>query len=228
MAIAYSNSAYAGFNGAAVSTVNYTVDVGSGTDRFLIVAPLCVPNSGTADILTSITYNGTNLTKAISEEPQTSGQWIGIWYLKNPSSGSNTLTLNASANWGTGGGLYTHWACYTGVTGTPIIDVGTAKDELDNSITLDLTTTGDNAWLYSTTRSIDTGDQIAGAGTTERTDTANSTGDSNGAKTPTGSYSMGWTTSGSKLCGIVIAFAPEASGGATPYQRHSNLTLMGV
>lgn len=213
MAIAYASSAYDGLNTSAVSTANWTIDVGSGTDRFLIVAPCCIPHSGQADIVTSMTYNGVALTKAISEEPQTSGQWLGIWYLKNPSAGSNTLTINASANWGTGGGIYVHHAVYTGVTGTPIIDVGSPVDNLTNSITLSVTTTGDNAWLFSTARSIDTGDQVAGTGTTERTDTANSIGDSNGAKTPTGSYSMGWTTSGTKLCGIVMAFAPEASGG---------------
>lgn len=214
MAIAYASSAYDGVVTTTASTANFTIDVGSGTDRFLIVAPCAVPNSGRNDILTSMTYNGVALTKQISEEPQTSGQWIGIWTLANPTAGSNTLTINSSENWGPGGGVYIHHAVYTGVSGTPTIDVGSPVDNSSNSVTLNVTTTGDNAWLFSTTRSVDTGDQIAGTGTVERTDTANSTGDSNGAKTPTGSYSMGWTTSGTKLCGIVIAFAPGGGGGS--------------
>lgn len=80
--------------GNTVTTFNMTLDVGTGADRLLTVELL---QRGAALVaVSSMTYNGVALTRAAygqNDVPATKLR-ADIWYLANPSSGSNTLTVN--------------------------------------------------------------------------------------------------------------------------------------
>lgn len=200
---------------SAGTSKSATVNVGSNTDRILWVS--LMDGDNTTDITTSLTYNGVAMTKLAGRRLNTSTQYISLWYLKNPTSGSNTLQWTGSSN---ATFVYAVSAVYIGFPSASGI-VGTATDNADDASapqTLTLTTEADYSWLISTVRSTDTGDHSAGTGTTERQQLANSLGDSNGAKATAGSYSMTWDTipTANKIGGVMGHFyVPSSSPNVT-------------
>jgi hypothetical protein len=92
MTIAFVNSTRQ--TGSLVSSFNMTVDVGTGSDRLLVV---CLMQRGAAMYDATLTYNSVSLTRA------SVGQYgavlrAEVWYLANPSSGSNTLAVSYGGN----------------------------------------------------------------------------------------------------------------------------------
>lgn len=207
MAIAY-NTSGTGTYASPGTSGSFAANVGSGTDRILWNSN--VTDAGATDVTTSITYNGVSLTKLVGRRLNTSSQHVALWYLINPTSGSNTFAWTGSASCYS----YSAWSVYTGVP-SGVGGVGSNTDSQDvasGTLTLTLTTQYDNAWLISGSRSTDTGDQNAGTGTTRRQQLASAIGDSNGAKTPTGSYSMAWSANPSgKIGGVMGHFYPSAA-----------------
>lgn len=76
---------------------NYTV--GSGTDRMLVVFFALGCSSGSLGSPTSVTYGGSSMTLARTESNSPSNV-LYCYYLKNPSSGSNSLVITISASSG--------------------------------------------------------------------------------------------------------------------------------
>lgn len=222
MAIAYS-TAGSGQLGNNNQSANLAADVGSGTDRILWVT-LVVSDGGATDNTTALTYNGTALTKLVGRELTTTDQFISLWYLVNPTSGSNNITWTASVN----SYSYAAWSVYTGAPVATTV-IGTNTDSADDAsapMTLTLTTQGDNAWLVSGVRSTDYGDHAASTGTTERAQFAGSIGDSNGAQSPAGAYSMSWDSipTAGKIGGVMGHFyVSTASGPANLKSYNTNL-----
>src|SRR4030042_4820533 len=79
--------------GSTVASFTMTVDVGSGSNRLLVVCLLT--RSSVLQTVTAMTYNGVALSQAVYvDETSTSLDLRAeIWYLANPTSGSNTLSV---------------------------------------------------------------------------------------------------------------------------------------
>jgi hypothetical protein len=207
MAIAYDTVTHSGFSSASSFSFSHTT---SGSDRLLIVHVY----DGN-DRVTNVTYNGVGLTlvEDLLMTGAAAGQYIQLWYLLNPASGTNNVTITGSASMS----LYASAVSYTGVEQTGQPDASTKQAASPNtSLTTTVTTTDDNCWLMGyayrgTTIS-------AGAGTTLRGGSVAGileVIDSNGAKTPAGSHSL-ITTSSSTFAGHVMASFSPATGGPTP------------
>jgi len=151
----------------------------TGSDRFLVVH-VATYKSGSGDIVTGVTYNGVSMTLLNQETAQTEVETY-MFYLANPASGSNTVSIKHPSNnyiWGIAGS-------YTGVDQTtPIDSSASGTTSGSTSITSTTTVVASNCWLiggFENTNNMTT----AGAGTTRRLLTSHSLpwtsyGDSNG------------------------------------------------
>lgn len=219
MAIAYDNFGEKHTVSGTTHTLSFTV--GGGSDRFLVVAVLT--NNASQDIVSGVTYNGTSMTSVA--EYQTTNQNIRIYHyvLHNPDSGTHDVVVTTTTS------EYCDYyvTSYTGVNQASSVDATDTQTGTGDE-TISITTTADNCWLNSIARNSDYGPMTASTGVTRRSSAGPaSAGDSNGPKTPAGSQSLTWTAPSGDSFIQTIAIAP-AGVGSTPYQRRSNLALMGV
>lgn len=105
-----------GFDDSSSGTRNVSIDVGSGSNRVLL-AFLSNYEGGWSQ-LTSISYNGSALTL---EKTQGSGDGIRLYYILNPDSGTNNLSIVRNSSFE--GGLF--WVVYENVHQTNLFDVTT-------------------------------------------------------------------------------------------------------
>lgn len=205
MAIAFDAQSASGFSGGTTLTWSHTC---SGSDRILIVGVYDGLNN-----VTGVTYNGTSLTACgnLAMSGGASGQNIRLFYLINPSTGANNCVVSASAS----GSLYGTGMSYTGAkqTGQPDSQ-NTGGSASTTSLTVNTTTVADNSWLvgfgYGQTAS-------AGTGTTFRGQPVSAVlfgMDSNGAKSPAGSYGLNFTQS-ANFAGMCVASISPAASSAT-------------
>lgn len=94
MAISRYNEAYFASTGST-NPRSFSFDVGSGSDRVLLVFGLYYNGTGT-DILSGVTYNGTAMTKVNAVDNVTNAYYTSMWILVNPDSGSNTVSASFS------------------------------------------------------------------------------------------------------------------------------------
>ncbi len=214
MAIAYDTNGAGGSMGPASSaTWNHTI---TGSNVGLVVWVYIGGASGDGDKCTGVTYNGTAMTQSV-KYIIAGGRCFYCYTLANPGTGSANVVASFSES------LYGDCTSlsYTGVDQTNFVD-GTDTDGGGATATLSITTTADNAWLSSGGVNTVYGSVNAGTGTTSRdTQGGLNVGDSNGAKTPAGAYTMEWTQAGtaSYTCGISIK--PASGGGSTFIPRTS-------
>ena len=108
---------------------------------------------------------------------------------------------------------------YDDVNQTTPLAVATNNITTSTPGTLTLTTTVDNSWLIGTIRCNASNPTGAGANTAEVTKSSTELGyvlyDSNGAKTPTGSYTITSTFSGSQLYSFTGAQLSVASASSS-------------
>lgn len=210
MAIAFDNSANLGNTAGTALTAAYTC---SGSNRLLVVQVDENQTAGGVKV-SGVTYAGVAMTEFTGSPMQTGasgGRYWHMYYLVNPASGSNNVVVSVSA---TDGDLVNAKAMsYSGVkqTGQPdASNTGTVSSVLTQSLAV--TTIADNCWLMGGFRN--NGDNVVGqAGTTIRQNNGNGgigLIDSNGAKTPAGSHSLGinWDTESSNGSMLVASFAP--------------------
>lgn len=94
MAIAFANSATG--TGDFVSSITFAIDVGTGSDRVLLVLAT-TDRSGTTTI-DSCTYNGTSMTAHTAGTSSPDGIDYRAFYLANPTSGSNNVVVTYSGS----------------------------------------------------------------------------------------------------------------------------------
>lgn len=200
MAIALDASSSAVGTGST-TTLSHTT---SGTNRLLFVS---VYEATNAVNCTGVTYNGVAMTK-ITQLILTD-RAASFWYLVAPATGANTVAI-------TGVGAYTivlMAESFTGAKQTGVPDSSnTGSTASATTFSVSTTTVADNCWLVGHLFNSTTNGMTAGTGTTFRQQPAGGSlaiGDSNGAKTPAGSYSLALNADVSANCGIIIAsFAP--------------------
>jgi hypothetical protein len=211
-AIAFVGAADLGDNGGSGAlSVNYTV--GSGSDRLLVVTIAGGAVGTDADDITSVTYNSVSMTLA-DKSSVAGGRYVYQYYLLNPASGSNTVSIIASSNHYLLAGV----SEYTGVGGLD-------NHATSNTNTLSLTTIADNCWIVTSVPQYSSG---AGAGwTLEAHDGTFSSWYifDEGPIHPAASTTFGpYTTLGPPASVVVASYSP--AGAALP--SSSNRALLGV
>lgn len=176
----------------------------SGTDRALLVHYI---SDASGDVVTGITYNGVAMTFVGRVQSPTS-RWTGLFYLANPSSGSNNIVVSASAS----AYIEANAASYTGVaqTGNPEASA-TNTGASATSVTGTVTTLTDAAWLVMGGHAA-AGSHAAGTGTTRRRlGTVGAVFDSNGGLTPAGSHSLQQTHASTNASVYIVSLKPSGS-----------------
>jgi hypothetical protein len=202
MAIAFDAQSNSAYKGAGTSSVTWSHTC-TGSDRLLVVGAYC-GNSGA----TSVTYNGASMTEinSLAMSGPASGQYIRLYYLVNPASGTNNCVMSS----GTSTDNYGAATSYTGVKQTGQPDANNTNGTTSSSaFTTSLTTTADNCWLVGFSYM---GLQVvAGTNTTLRSTPVyvEYMMDNNAAQTPAGSHSLQTTAASATFAGHVIAsFSP--------------------
>lgn len=199
MAIAFDTAVDGGTTGSFPATWSHTC---SGSNRMLFVFVSYI-NTGT---ISGITYNGVALTKIGSQNVGGASGATDLWYLVNPSSGSNTVSVSGSGS-GTNGFAS---SSYTGVVQASPIDSSITKTQTIATFNITTTTIANNCWTIS---AITAGNNLsAGTGTVIRTIAggvaASVIVDSNSAITPAGSTSLQVTSSSTPHGAVMASFAP--------------------
>lgn len=185
-------------------SMNYTC---TGSNLVLVNAVYDTDHNN-SDVVTANTYNSVSLTKKQqAARGGDSGQTMTSWYLANPSTGSNSMaiTLSSAITAGVLIGL-----SYTGAT---IPDASAAVSQTSGTpFTFSVTTVTDNSWIMAWIAGTTGATMSAGTGTTFRAGATNTcqSMDSNGAKTPTGSYSL-QVTGDNNYFGIIMTIPPYSA-----------------
>ncbi len=196
----------------------------NGSNRLLVVAVEVAGNSG-SNLVSGVTYNSVALTKRSEQSSSSNGTNLSFWYLINPATGSNTVSVTTFSAEVV---LVGSSASYNGVkqTGFPDNFGDSTVTIPTTSVSNAITSAVDNCWHIGV--GITSGVPSAGASTTKRV--GNSIGnnviiDNNGAITPAGSNTIILTSSvgngDQQICGITIApFTSNAT--------NSPIMMMGV
>jgi hypothetical protein len=122
----------------SASSISATMTMGTGTNRLAVVYAV----GGTADTLTSCTYNGSAMT--VADKVRTpSDLYVYALYLIAPATGANTLTCTWSANTA----MAVQFQGYKGVhQTTPINAFANSTSSNTSAYTAQATTTQANTW----------------------------------------------------------------------------------
>lgn len=130
--------------------------------------------------------------------------WSSLWYKTAPASGAVNLKVNyASATI-----PVVVWSLYSGVKQSAP-DTSNSGTNTTTPVTVSTTTISDNAWLVGGTTN-NNGAVTGGTDTTVRYGSVRGIGDSNGAKSPTGSYSLSFVRAGATgMSAGIVSIAPS-------------------
>jgi len=202
---------------AGATSLTTAANVGTGSDRFLV----CAVTNGevnTGDLVTGVTYNGVSMIRAgVAYQNVGNTRPAYLYYLKNPTSGSNNIVISCSASTP----IQLIWSSFDGVNdieGTPFASRLTSTTQ-----TLTVTTSVNDCILVSS--GILARGQTAGTNTTIiQALTGNTYSFRNTNPVAAGANSLVTTQSDStQSAWVAIAMSP-AGGGATP----KRLMMMGV
>lgn len=201
-----SESAYNGGSG----DLTFAIDVGAGADRILVVG---VMRFATNDV-TGVTFNGDAFTQIGSAQQNDVGSnWVSMWYLVNPDSGSHNVVVSATSSTHLMGGAI----ALTGAaqTGQPDSFASGSSSNCDaaGEVTQATDVLAANSWLVMLAGTANLESTTAGTGATEREDISGQLwmGDSNGG-VAAGSRSLAVNYSGIVVCGTYIASIAPAGG----------------
>lgn len=203
--MAYDSSSSGG-SASSPATFSHTC---TGDNRILFVA--AASNSG--QTVTGVTYAGVSMTQ-IGSKTDSAGPTEYLFYLIAPATGANNVIVSTSGSNATGASV-----SYTGVkqSGQPDASV-VGSESTTTHKTQALTSVANNCWFVATTRTGNGFTMTGDAGTVVRVQAeqvylgANTLWDSNSAKTPAGSYTLGVTSSSQLYGGVIMAsIAPFTS-----------------
>lgn len=207
MAIAFDTAGSQYAASSATATVNLTA---SGADRVAILFVITGNDAG-GTRLSSITVNGSAATFVRKNQLGATASHMYMYYYIAPPTSSVAYTATcADATDDT----EIHALLYTGAHQTTPVDSNVFVSAAGN-LTATTTTVADNAWLVSCGRNTSIGPPTAGTGTTARNTPSPAlaiSGDSNDAKTPAGSYSMGWNAGSGTTYASLMSLAPSVAG----------------
>jgi hypothetical protein len=187
----------------------------SGSNRILFVGA----RADSAIAITGITYAGVALT--LIDTVATNRQ--SLWYLINPTVGTNNIVVTPASTTG----ILMVASSYTGAKQSGVPDSHNKGGLQASPITVSTTTVADNCWVVGIGNSDNVG-LTAGTGYNAVNNVQGriGLGDSNGVKTPAGSYSMTVTDSfGDNVDLNIASFAPFVATGPTNVKAIDGLTL---
>lgn len=176
----------------------FSVDGTGGNLLVVCVATRANPNSPQPRDVTGVTYNSIALTKAADFDDSSGGtdrMNVEIWYLVNPSSGSNNVVITLQ------GTVQTHIAGAILLNGVdpsnPLDAVGSGAASTTDTVSSSITTVEAGSWVVDSTMT-DSSSAVAtpGANQAQRWNTLNVNRiglASTKATTTAGSTSMSWT-----------------------------------
>lgn len=223
MAIALDTSASSSASSTTSHSFSYTC---TGSDLLLWVYIIFFQ---TSDVLSTITYNGVAMTQVGTQSSAGAGTRLYSYVLANPATGAH----NVSCTWSGTDSPQFRVASYTGCKQTGIPDASlTFDDEADaNGDTESVTSIADNCWHICGWGNSSCSTWNAGSGSTLR-QASSCIGlfDSNGPKTPAGSYSMSvnLTAGTTKWYGVMASFAPVAASGPANVKTINGLAIASV
>lgn len=197
----------------AVSSRTTAMTVSSNADRLLLVFATAT-NTGTPanTTVTSVTYNGINLTQ-LKTSSYASGRQLECWGMVNPSSGANNIIVNWTGS------------VEVVVAGISFYDVNQTLDDLAKWIQNNNTASGTSHSVnltdpYPTATAVVVGAYMGGSnptvagGGTQRQELLNSGAHYCNISTYPGSNSLAsWTSAGSAPAGMIGVRIPGAGTG---------------
>lgn len=204
-------------------TVSHTV-TGSNTILFVSVG---TKDGGGGAAVSGVTYNGVAMTN-VSTQNISSAFYQDLWYLVNPSTGTNNIV--ASFGGVSADQAVLSAASYTGVLQiSPLTTANTNQNSSANSLSSTITTGVDNSFVVSSVAFDGDGSNqpaVAGGETQRDTISGNTiwwVGLSDIVKTTAGSISTTWSSGGSASKFLVssVGFAPAATSATTPPPSYS-------
>lgn len=218
MAIAFDASSTGGLNASS-----WAHTVGTGSNRIMFVGEF--DDTGGSNLLTAVKWNTNESFAKITEIQAPADRWISLWYLINPTSGAQNLTLTTTA-----GAFKGSATSYSGAqqSGVPDAFGSTSQNPSSlggsDSITL---TVGTNAWIVTYFKE-NGGITVTWTNATERQATAfgDHMADSNaalsGSQTTTAAY-VGPTHTAM----VSASFLPAGGAAATTFQPRRQLEGVG-
>lgn len=199
MAIALDTSTQG--NQAGFSNFTYA-HVCTGSNLVLVVG--VQGDASVPSTVDNVTYNGVTLTQIDHASSGNADSWMG--YLLNPATGSNTVSVTMTSGSGT---AYATSASYTSAESiTGVVDVSGKAASSTSSQGVTVVTTKDNDWLVGICAGDNSGVMSAGASTTQRQKHDGTRGmifgDSNGAKSPAGSYALTFANTVSQNMAMIV------------------------
>ena len=200
------------------TTLSWLHLIGSQSDRLLVVGVEIEDGSSSDAVVSSVTYNGVNLTRAATAIAGTSFfQNVELWYLLEaglPPAGNYTVTVTTTGitDNRNGGSISLYSVNQAAPEATNTQTSNSGQSTFNTTIT---TLTG-GAWIVGAIGSGNNSTSFTTnqAGQTEQYDTGSSGGSSTGAGstkevTTAGLTTMGWNVAGAnRLAHVVAAFAP--------------------
>lgn len=187
MAIAFGSIVDGGNNGGSTNSLTFAFNNVAGN---IVLVGIEGDVIGSGDDITSVTYAGAACTLIAKRTTGTGDRNTYMYFRSSPSTGSNNVVINCTANHY----LLAVAASYTGCATTGQPDASTTNNGTP-PLSTSLTSIADNCWhVLMSGYSGSGGTQTAGAGTTRRSfESAFFTWawfDSNAAKTPAGSVTL--------------------------------------
>ena len=217
--IAFDAATDGGYNGGASTSLTWSHTC-SGFNRILFVQ--VEETTGASSKVTGVTYGGVAMTMVPgSNILAATTRWNSTWYLYNPATGANNIVATISSN-DVIVGIATSYSGVRQSSGIESVVVSNLGTTGLTTLTVNTTTVANNCWLIEAV--LGTGPVTAGSGTTSRkvnnTDGGVALMDSNGAKTPPGSYGLTYNQASGKASGVLISLAP----GRTKYSNNGTVT----
>lgn len=206
MAATYDNSASLGNVTASSQTVAYTV--GSGSNRRLWVGFQIESGS---DLATGVTYNGVAMTQAVKKQSSTAIEYVYLYFLDAPASGSNNVVISLSGSSTINSfAISFSDALQSGTTDS----TGSATSASANTLTLTTTVVASGCVLVGMFGFAAGGTISAGAGTTLAASSGSRGIGYSTSEVGTGSQSLVYNeTSTSEITGVIASME-----GASGYQ----------
>lgn len=207
MAVALNNAGTMGFAATNTFSASFSVTLaGSNRCAFAIV----VWDNTSGKSITAITYGGINMTACgPAAENATGEEYVQIFYLVNPPTGSNTLAVTATAATRE---LYVNLVSFTGVSTTPVRP-GTYQATTASAKTISQTISSNTNDLTLSARNGGAGNNATTNQTSDSTNGSGSySGGSDHATTAASSVVHTWTTSSASTNYAMVGFSIQAVG----------------
>jgi hypothetical protein len=198
MAIAHDADANSGtVANPATSPQAFNHTMGSVSNGIVVVGVSLWENVAGVGLVTGVTYGGNAMTRAGTEV--VNGSMVSdLFYLVNPASGVNSVSISFTGSGGGILGLQAGAMSFSGVDGTSPADATNNASGFSQNATVNTTTIADNAWVAHNMVHFNVEAATIGQGTQAwnlngGATLMTGTGGWVGPKTPAGSQTTNWT-----------------------------------